>query len=136
MNNKPGSIRSAICLMCVLFLLYVLRVFYVLPNLPEPIDLTYFVMVGFELLIVALLTGVLLLKRQWARWTCAIVLAAGVVSSIPGIGSLFQRNSALGALGSVELLVQVFVVVLLMLPSSSEWYSNAKAENYASDKNA
>ena len=113
MNSRPLPVAVAAILLALISLLN-----FPAPLMPGSEEIPAVVIYGgFVLGIIGLVAAAgLWLLKKWSIWLTVIVCVPSILSAAPGIA--FAPNAALQFAAAVGVVVPVFIIVLVVLPSS------------------
>jgi hypothetical protein len=125
-GDRPRSVGTAVTLLWVSLAVGIAKVALDFAHLRAmaPLGFTLFVLVAtFAVLILLVLK--IAAGRNWARITFLILFIIGTVPTLPVVRDELERAPLVGGLSILQILLQIWALVLLFTRPGSAWFRKA-----------
>jgi len=125
-GDRPRSVGTAVTLLWISLAVGIAKVALDFTHLRAmaPVGFTLFVLVcTFAVLILLVLK--IARGRNWARIVFLILFIIGTVPTLPVVRDELERAPLVGALSSLQIGLQIWVLVLLFTKPGSAWFRKA-----------
>jgi hypothetical protein len=125
-GDRPGSVGTAVTVLWVSLGVGIAKVALDFANLRAmaPMGFTLFVLVAtFAVLILLVLK--IAAGRNWARIVFLVLFIVGTVPTLPVVRDELERAPLVGALSILQILLQIWALVLLFTKPGSAWFRKA-----------